>query len=97
MAVPIRSISVLDLWLNVDFEMRQPAISPMNAFALFNLSWKNHVKVNANLFRPSDINQSSANPSKAKRILDREAKVDLESVIERMCETAVAIEMKYKN
>jgi hypothetical protein len=37
MAVPIRSISVLDLRLNVDFEMRQPAISPMNAFALFNL------------------------------------------------------------
>lgn len=67
------------------------------AFAFLNLSWKNHVKVNASLFRPSDINQSSANPSKAKRILDREAKVDLESVIERMCETAVAIDMKYKN
>jgi hypothetical protein len=33
MAVPIRSISVLDLRLNVDFEMRQSTISPMNVDA----------------------------------------------------------------
>ena len=63
-------------------------------FAFFNLNWKDHVKVNVSLFRPSDINQSSANPSKAKRILDWEAQVDLESVIDRMCETA--IEKQYK-
>ena len=63
-------------------------------FSFFNLNWKDHVKVNASLFRPSDINQNSANPSKAKRMLDWEAQVDLESVIDRMCEAA--IEKQYK-
>ena len=62
------------------------------AFAFFNLNWKDHVKVNTSLFRPSDINKSSANPAKAKKILGWEAKINLELVTDRMCESAVASE-----
>lgn len=66
------------------------------AFAYFGLNWKDHVKVNNGLFRPSDINESRANPSKAKKILDWEAQVDLEGVIDRMCEAAQASEKQHK-
>jgi GDPmannose 4,6-dehydratase len=43
-------------------------------FKLLSLNWEECVTVNKTLFRPTDILQSKANPDKAKKILDWEAK-----------------------
>lgn len=59
------------------------------AFAWFGLDWKNHVRLNERLRRPSDIALSQGNPAKAARLLGWQAKTDLDTVIDRMC-TAVA-------
>jgi len=62
------------------------------AFEHFDLDWKDHVKVNTSLFRPSDISQSSANPAKAREVLGWEAGVDIDSVIGRMCQSAMTLQ-----
>lgn len=57
-------------------------------FGEFGLDWKEHVKVDQSLFRPSDVRESRADPSRAKRQLGWEAAVSLEGVIEKMCAAA---------
>lgn len=59
-------------------------------FAEFGMDWKEHVNVNDGLFRPSDIHESRADPSKAKMQLDWVATVKIDSVIQKMCEAARA-------
>lgn len=44
-------------------------------FRYFNLDWKKHVEIKSDLYRPSDILKSKANPEKATKILDWKAKV----------------------
>jgi len=56
------------------------------AFAYFDLNWKNHVKLEPALMRPSDIAFSAADPSKAKDLLGWVAKHDVDQVIAMMCE-----------
>lgn len=58
-------------------------------FGEFGLDWKEHVKVDQSLFRPSDVHESRSDPSWAKRQLGWEAAVSLEGVIEKMCAAAL--------
>lgn len=55
------------------------------SFAWFGLDWNDHVRFNNQLRRPSDIALSQGNPVKAARLLDWQAKTDLDTVIDRMC------------
>jgi GDPmannose 4,6-dehydratase len=57
-------------------------------FEYFELDYKNYIRVNKNFIRATDIRIKSANPEKAKKILNWEAKVKVESVIEKMCKAA---------
>ncbi|MHB1085895.1 MAG: GDP-mannose 4,6-dehydratase [Thiobacillus sp.] len=63
-----------------------------NAFAHFGLDWRDHAKIEQGLFRPSDIRKSSANPAKARQVLDWSALTDVDGVIQYMCEAADEIE-----
>lgn len=54
-------------------------------FLYFGLNYKDYLLINSSLFRPADILVGRANPSKASQILNWQAKVDIEAVIENMC------------
>ncbi len=58
------------------------------AFGQFGLNWKDHVRVESNLFRPSDLRVSHANPEKAARQLGWTAQTSFEEVVKRMAEDA---------
>jgi GDPmannose 4,6-dehydratase len=62
------------------------------AFGCFGLDWRDHVRVEQRLFRPSDIHTSRANPAKARQILGWSADTDVDGVIRKMCEAADAFE-----
>jgi GDPmannose 4,6-dehydratase len=55
-------------------------------FKSLGLNWKDHVFLDNELIRPTDINLGLANPSKAKKILNWEAKIGVEEVIRLMIE-----------
>jgi len=59
------------------------------AFNYFNLDWKEHVISQPSLRRPSDIRIGAADPSKAKDILGWEAKINVDGVVDQMCNAAV--------
>ena len=54
------------------------------AFDMANLDWKDHVIVNKNLFRPSDLQSSYCNPEKALRKLKWKARYKMKDVIKFM-------------
>jgi GDPmannose 4,6-dehydratase len=54
------------------------------AFGYFNLNWKEHVIQDKELFRPSDIAVSKADPHKAYNILGWKAKYELKDIVEKM-------------
>jgi GDPmannose 4,6-dehydratase len=54
------------------------------AFGYFNLNWEEHVIQDNELFRPSDIAVSKADPQKAFQILGWKAKNDLKDIVEKM-------------
>ena len=54
------------------------------AFGAFGLSWEDHVIEDPSLLRPSDLRSNAADPSKAARLLDWQATVKMEGVVERM-------------
>jgi GDPmannose 4,6-dehydratase len=54
------------------------------AFGYFNLNWKEHVIQDKELFRPSDIAVSKADPQKANNVLGWKAKYDLKDIVEKM-------------
>lgn len=56
-----------------------------NAFQFFGLDYKDYIISNSNLHRPTDIHYGSANPAKANDILDWQAQLSIEAVIENMC------------
>ncbi len=56
------------------------------AFAKFDLDWRKHVEINPNLFRPLDLIQSHANPSRALQSLHWQARYHAEDVIQFMIE-----------
>lgn len=53
-------------------------------FELLNLNWKDHVTFDELLIRPTDISVGYANPSKAKQILNWEAKNEIADIIKLM-------------
>jgi GDPmannose 4,6-dehydratase len=57
-------------------------------FQLFGLNYKDYVVVNSDFYRPTDIHIGSANPSKANEVLNWRAQVNVEGVIEKMCNAA---------
>jgi GDPmannose 4,6-dehydratase len=56
------------------------------AFAHYGLDWSEHVTIEKDLFRPSDIGISSGNPAKAKEVLGWSARTDVDGVIANMCD-----------
>jgi GDPmannose 4,6-dehydratase len=56
------------------------------AFAELNLDWRDHVIVDSNLLRPTDITFGKANPTKAKQKLEWEAKSNMNKIINMMIE-----------
>lgn len=54
------------------------------AFGYFNLNWKEHVIQDKELFRPSDITISKADPQKALNILGWKAQYDLKDIVEKI-------------
>ena len=54
------------------------------AFGYFNLNWKEHVIQDKELFRPSDIAVSKADPQKALNILGWKAQYDLKDIVEKI-------------
>jgi len=60
------------------------------AFGHFGLDWRNHVRHDATLLRPSDIRFGAADPGRARELLGWQAEVSLEELIARMCEAVSA-------
>ncbi len=60
------------------------------AFGHFGLDWRNHVRHDAALLRPSDIRYGAADPGRARELLGWKAAVSLEELISRMCEAVSA-------
>jgi len=56
------------------------------AFSHFNLDWRDHVKSDPSLFRPTDIITSAGDPSKALRILKWRAETQMKDVVRLMAE-----------
>ena len=54
------------------------------AFAEVSLDWRDHVESRSELFRPSDLSESRANPAKAAAELDWRAKSGVKEVVKRM-------------
>lgn len=54
------------------------------AFAAFDLDWRDHVRSDPALYRPSDIVRSAGDPGKAARLLGWRAEVDMTEVVRRM-------------
>ena len=55
------------------------------AFQFFGLDCRNHLVVNTNLLRPTDIHVGAADPTKAAQLLAWQPQVSVDGVIERMC------------
>lgn len=58
-------------------------------FSYFGLNWQEHVVSDAALLRPADIRFGAADPSKAARVLGWRSTLDVDGVVEGMCEAAV--------
>jgi GDPmannose 4,6-dehydratase len=52
-----------------------------STFSCFNLDWRDHVTINADLQRPSDLSYSSGNPAKAERLLGWRAGKKMREVV----------------
>jgi GDPmannose 4,6-dehydratase len=64
------------------------------AFSYYGLNWQEHCAIDDALKRPSDISQSLGNPSKAKRLLNWEAKTLMPDVVKLMlqdCEQRMGV------
>lgn len=55
-------------------------------FTRLGLDWREHVTTSATLMRPSDIDVSAGVPSRARRELGWEARVDFEGLVQRLVE-----------
>jgi len=63
------------------------------AFAEVGLQWREHVRVDPELYRPTDLQVSKADPSKASEILGWRATTKMEGVVKKM----IADELKSSN
>lgn len=60
------------------------------AFACFGLDWRNHVEVDPDLLRPSDIGRSAGSPEKARRELGWQARMRLPDIVAALVEAELA-------
>ena len=58
------------------------------AFESVGLAWRQHVRLDSTLLRPSDIRYGSADPSRAARLLGWQAERQVDDVIDAMCRAA---------
>jgi GDPmannose 4,6-dehydratase len=58
----------------------------IKAFEYFDLNWENHLIINNNLIRPTDIKISCGNPDKAHQKLGWKAEYSLDQIIKEMIE-----------
>lgn len=56
----------------------------VTAFSDVGLNWREHVEIDSSLRRPSDIEESVADPSKAARLLNWNAQVSFSEIVARM-------------
>ncbi len=54
------------------------------AFEQLGLNWEDHVLIDKNLYRPTDLKSGKADPSKAKRKLGWNSKCGFEQIIRNM-------------
>ena len=59
-------------------------------FSYFDLDWQDHVLRDEDLYRPNDIGYSRGKPHKAKKELGWEAKTNVEGLVAKMCDDALA-------
>lgn len=59
-------------------------------FSYFDLDWQDHVLRDEDLYRPNDIGYSRGKPHKAKKELGWEAKTNVEGLVAKMCDHALA-------
>jgi GDPmannose 4,6-dehydratase len=57
-------------------------------FERFNLSWEEFVVVDETLLRPTDIRSGKANPQKAHKVLGWKHSMDVDGVIDALCQAA---------
>ncbi len=56
-------------------------------FKRFNLKWEDHIEVNSELFRPTDIDQSVGNPDKLYKDHKWKAKINIDEIITKLIHT----------
>ena len=61
-------------------------------FKTVNLDWKDHIRTDASFFRPTDIAEGHADPSKAKRYLGWKARHKMEDVAQLMVKHKISSE-----
>lgn len=61
-------------------------------FESLDLNWENHVETSVSFFRPTDIAEGHANPAKARRQLNWEARYRMEEVAQLMVEDRIRAE-----
>ncbi len=57
-------------------------------FSHFGLDWQQYVVSDSTLLRPSDIRFGAADPTRASRILGWQSTLDIDGVVDKMCEAA---------
>ena len=60
------------------------------SFEYLNLNWKNHVSIDENLYRPTDISKNIGNPNKIKKQLGWKAKYSFHEMIKEIIEYSMA-------
>ena len=67
------------------------------AFEHVSLNYKDHVVIDKNLIRPSDVDSLLANSTKAKKVLKWEPKISFENLVISMVESDLEFITKYEN
>jgi GDPmannose 4,6-dehydratase len=61
-----------------------------SAFAYFGMNWKDHVKIDPELKRPSDIRVSVGNPTKARNLLGWQAETTMPAIVNKLLDAEMA-------
>ena len=64
-------------------------------FECLDLNWQDHTKIDKTLYRPMDLIWSQGNANKAKTILQWEASSTMRSVIRRMLDAELKIDVNF--
>ena len=67
------------------------------AFEHVSLNYNDHIVIDKNLMRPSDVDSLLANSAKAKKVLKWEPKISFENLVISMVESDLEFITKYEN